>query len=457
MNQKEIRAAIGAKFEAQEAIIATAKKDNDAGKMTEEQATAFDAIKAEIESLETDLARAVGHDEMKARLSSAPPPPATLNQPGTAPAATPGLDVHTAVDETCGFVNMGEYAQCVHRAQKGMQTGRDLFDPRIKAMYEEFGSAVGTLDPQGAPTNVHVESGEDEGLMVPPEFRKEIWTLIMDGEDVLSMMKPETTSSNQVAIVRDQSTPWDATGIQTRWEGEAKQLTASKLATKGDLVRLHKHFAFVNASDELIEDAPLLNSRLMVMAPQAINWNVSEAIVNGDGAGKPLGWAQSDARVVIDKEVGQTKETINADNVSKMYAAMWPAGHRDSFWMIGPNSLPQFFTMTLGDKPIWVPPDKSFQDAPGGFLFGRPIRINQHANTVGSEGDIHYVSPTGYYSTVKAGGIRMDSSIHLFFDFGVQSFRWQVRVGGQPFASTTIAQDKSADPLSHFVVLAVRA
>ena len=270
-------------------------------------------------------------------------------------------------------------------------------------------------------------------------------------------MKPETTKSNTVQIIRDQSTPWDATGIQTKWEAEATQLTASKLATQGDQVRLHKHFAFVNASDEILEDAPLLNSRLMVMAPQAINWNVSEAIVNGDGAGKPLGWAQSDARVIVAKEGGQDAKTINAQNVSKMFAAMWPAGHSDSFWMIGPDSLPQLFTMVLGDKPIWIPPDKSFQDAPGGFLFGRPVRINQHADTVGDEGDIHYVSPSGYYATVKAGGIKMASSIHLFFDFGIQSFRWQVRVGGQPYMSTTITQDKSAEPLSHFVVLAERS
>ena len=449
---EEIRAEIKAKFDACEKIMADAE-----GKpLSEEKETEYNAAEEEINKLTAQLNRMVSHEALKAHLTGPTTPPITPAQPGVP--ATAGLEVNTPADPKCGFAHAGEFAQCVHRAQIGLKQGRDLFDPRMKAMFEEFGEDAGVLDMKAdAPTNTHVESGEDEGMMVPPDFRNEMWELMTDGDSILAAMNPEETRSNTVMIIRDQSTPWDAAGIQTKWEGEAQQLTASKLATQGDQVRLHKHFAFVNASEEILQDAPLLNNRLMRKAPEAIRWHVSEALVNGTGVGQPLGWAQSDARVVVDKETSQTLETINAQNVSKMFSRMWPAGHADAFWMIGPDSLPQLFTMVLGDKPIWIPPEKSFQDAPGGFLFGRPVKINQHADTVGTEGDIQYVSPQGYYSAVKAGGIQMARSIHLFFDFDVVAFRWTIRIGGQPFASTPISQDKSALDLSHFVFLQTRA
>ena len=139
-----------------------------------------------------------------------------------------------------------------------------------------------------------------------------------------------------------------------------------------------------------------------------------------------------------------------------MYSRMWPAGHRDSVWVANADTMPQFMTMVLGNQPIWTPPATGFANAPGGFLFGRPIILSQHSETIGDKGDIYYISPSGYYATNKASGVKMDSSIHLFFDYGVTAFRWTLRVGGEPYLKTAVAQNNGPNTQSHFVTLAER-
>ena len=48
------------------------------------------------------------------------------------------------------------------------------------------------------------------------------------------------------------------------------------------------------------------------------------------------------------------------------------------------------------------------------------------------------MNPDGYYALQK-GQTKLDSSIHLYFDYAIQAFRWIVRFGGQPFLSAAVA------------------
>ena len=138
-----------------------------------------------------------------------------------------------APEQTGGFHSMAEYGLAVRNAC--MRTG---FDPRL--------AALATAAPIGAaPTNYHQESGSEDGYMVPPAMRQQIWEYVFDGEDVLNMLTIEPTASNTVEYIRDESLPWDAQGIQARWQGEGNQLQASRLSTKASTLNLHKLNAFV--------------------------------------------------------------------------------------------------------------------------------------------------------------------------------------------------------------------
>jgi Phage capsid family. len=102
-------------------------------------------------------------------------------------------------------------------------------------------------------------------------------------------------------------------------------------------------------------------------------------------------------------------------------------------------------------------PANGLAEAPGGFLLGLPIRFSEFASTVGDLGDIQLISPRGYYGVRRAEGVRFASSIHLYFDYATEAFRWTFRYGGQPHLSAPVSPANGSATKSHFVTLAARA
>jgi HK97 family phage major capsid protein len=387
-------------------------------------------------------------------------------------AAQARIDAHAA-----GQVSAGRAAQAgaplipLANPAGTNQVGDTLADPWAGFTdAAEFGVAVraafgpgGTVDERltaimAAPANYMTESGGTEGYLVPPQMRQDIWSLVWGQEDLLSQIDSEPTTSNQVGYLKDETTPWGSTGVTAKWRNEGSQMVAEEVPFETAFMALHELYSFVLATDELLEDAPRLANRLTVKAAEAINHKITGAIVEGTGAGQPEGYLTSESKVEVAKEGSQAADTVVAANVAKMFSRMLPQGHINALWMVAPSVLPQLMLMTIGDQPIWTPPTQGFTQAPGGFLMGRPIVISQYCETLGDANDIHYINPKGYYGATKAGGPKFDTSIHLFFDYGVNAFRWTFRFGGQSHMSAAVTPNKdTANTLSNFITLAERA
>ncbi|WP_425401253.1 phage major capsid protein [Algiphilus sp.] len=342
--------------------------------------------------------------------------------------------------ETAGFTDIAEFATCVKEA--GGPGGTR--DDRLNAMY------------RSAPTNFHREGGSSDGYMVPPAFRQEIWELVFNEDDMLNAVDMEPTSSNQVDMLADESTPWGASGVQANWRSEGAKMDPSRLSTEGRTVKLNELYAFVLASEELLQDAPRLGNRLTRKAAEAIRWKASDAILYGTGSGQPLGYMNSGALVSIAKEGAQNADTIVAENILKMYSRLLTVPGSQPFWLANRDTVPQLSTITIGDKPAWLPPN-GLMNAPGGFLMGYPVRWSEHAKTLGDKGDLQLLDPMGYYAVNKQGGVSFNSSIHLYFDYGIEAFRWTFRFGGQPYLSAPVSPANGNSTKSHFVVLDERA
>lgn len=400
---------------------------------TAEEDARLAALDTEIAALEADVT------DLDSRIAARE---AANRRAGIFAAPAAGTAARTVAEPnpeaTAGFRSLAEFACAVRSAQV-----EHVLDPRLAAL----------------PGNSHETNGTSgEGYMVPAEYRQNIMELVFSGGDLLNLVTPEPTSSNVVRALRDESTPWGSSGVQAAWRAEGSQMSPSKLDTKGSDVRLHELYAFVVATDELISDAPRLNDRLTRQAARAIRWKASDAIMWGDGVGKPLGFMNSDALVSVAKESGQAADTLVAANVAKMFSRLLPGNIANAVWVANPDVIPQLVTMTLGDQPIYTPPATGFQNAPGGFLFGRPVVLSEHADTLGDLGDIVLMDPDGYYAITKqGGGIDFASSIHLYFDYGAQAFRWTFRMGGQPHLSAPVTPARSTATKSHFVALAERA
>lgn len=343
-------------------------------------------------------------------------------------------------EQMAGFHSVADFALAVRAASRPGA----VIDPR--------------LAPQAAPTNFHETGGTaGEGFLVPPAMRTEVWELVFSEEerDLINMVDLEPTESNTVELIADETTPWGSTGISANWRAEGTQMTPSKIDTDGRQVRLNELYAFVLATEEMAADAPRLNSRLTRGSARAIRYKASDAIMRGTGAGQPLGYLNSAAKVAVAKEGGQAADTIDDQNVLKAYSRIIGPGR--AVWLANIDVMPQLGALQIGDQPMWFPPQSGLREAPGGFLLGRPIIWNEHCATLGDEGDLQFVNLDGYYATQKAGGIQFATSMHLYFDYNMQAFRWTFRLGGQPFLSAPVSPDNGSSTRSHFVVIAERA
>lgn len=327
------------------------------------------------------------------------------------------------------------------------------FARAVKAACTPGGVVDGRLIQGGlmaAPSNQHQSSGA-EGAMVPPAMRAGIWQLVFD-DPLMQLLTIEPTESPVVDVIGDETSPWAATGVQAKWRAEGTQMTATKLDTKTKQVRAHELYAFVLASEELLEDAPRLNDRLNNRAPAAIRWKIIESFMFGTGAGQPLGWAQTNyaGKVTVSRA---NASQISPTDVSKMFSRLLVQGGGDrSFWVSNRDTLPELVVrMTVGNMPVWLPPS-GIQGAPNGSILGRPLFFSEHCQTLGTEGDLQLVNPDGYYA-IQRGAARFDSSIHLFFDYNMSAFRWVTRFGGQPLLSAAVAAAKGSSSKSHFVIL----
>jgi HK97 family phage major capsid protein len=430
--------------------ITAAQTENRA--LTDAEQTRDDEINARIDAIDAEIVRLGRYAEREEgmdaqRKRDIAEASASVGRPkgGRGAAGVEvGRDLGDA-DPKAGFTNLAEFALAVKAANPA--GGSFRFDERLNRL----NGANGGGGPMAAPTNYNRELGADEGYMVPPEFRQAIWEMYDGMSDIISRFTVEPTESNSVELIVDESTPWGATGVQAAWRSEGGQMTPSRLQTGLRQVRLNELYAFVLATDELLADAPRLNERLTRGAAEAINWKVSDSIMSGVGAGQPLGWMNSPALISVTRSGANL---IAVADVLNVFKRILPLNLSKAFWIANMDTISQLYAMTSGQNNVWFPPQGGFAGAPGGFLMGLPVVLSEHASSLGTKGDLQLVDPTGMYLTQKSGGMGFASSIHLYFDFGVQAFRWTLRFGGEPFLSAAVTPAKGSNTKSHFVTLA---
>ncbi|MCU0810127.1 MAG: phage major capsid protein [Thiobacillaceae bacterium] len=340
--------------------------------------------------------------------------------------------------KTFGFKSFGEYAFHVRNAALG--NGR--MDHRLKAAASTYGNE---------------SSGPDGGFAVPTQFASEIASLALEEQSLLSMADDTPVSGNSMSFPRDETTPWGSTGITATWDGEGETANQKKPVLGLDTLRLKKLRVLVPATDELLADSTAMTAHLTRKMGEAVLWKTNDAIVNGTGAGMPLGILNAVSLVAQAKETSQTADTINATNVAKMYGRCMKGAGANLVWLVNPDAYAQIIVMTLGDQPIWTAPNQGISGAPDGLLMGRPIILTDACDTVGDQGDIILANMAGYRAITKAGGEEFSESMHLWFDQDITAFKLVFRMDGQPALAAAVTPPNSAVTRSHFVALAARA
>ena len=276
------------------------------------------------------------------------------------------------------------------------------------------------------------------------------------GEDsLISRTDFQTASGNTWTAPVDETTAWGTGGIKAFWTAETVAMTQSRPSLRSATVRLEKLACLVPITEEMLDDAPAMDRYLRSKMPMAIDWETSLAIVRGTGVGQPLGFMNSPALVTVLKESGQAANTLVAANVAKMYARMPVRSRSSAIWLVHPDVEPLLYTMSISNQPIYLPPG-GFSQSPFGLLMGRPVMPHQACSALSALGDIIFFDPMQYLTVGKAGGVRVETSMHLWFDQDIQAFKATLRLAGQPWWASAAANRAGGTSLGPYVTLEAR-
>jgi HK97 family phage major capsid protein len=420
MNLEQMRARLGQ-------IVAKLNEFQNLDSFEDETVTEINALNDEFVSLKKNIETKEKLEAMSA--SSNAPVRKTASE-----ATTPVARIEVGAPKNNGFKSFGEFLASVKKAAGG-------------EMDKRFTNTMTTsVDAEG-------------GFLVPDEFMTDVTKRLESDESLLAKTKQFVVSSNNLTLPKDESQPWTG-GVQASWLGENAQYTATTPNTLSEVsFKLSKLGALIHITDELISDSVALESYIRGMAPASIMHKINEAIISGNGIGKPSGLLSSTFRVTVPKEVGQVADSIVARNVIKMYSRMLPASRGAAVWYMNAGCEEQLRGMVDDNGNfIYLAPGSQMNQSPYGLLLGRPVMpMIGSLPQLGDEGDIIFADLSYYYTIVKSGGMKQAVSSHLKFDYDVQSFKFTMRLDGKvPFA-TPVTTQYGAYTMSGIVTLAARA
>ncbi len=449
MNLEKLRELWAAAFARCEEIRGKAKTE--ARAYTEDERTALDAALAEMDRLDADIKR---EEAIEARMAASKPKQVRPDVPAR-------TEVHdNAEDEP--FRGIGEQLLAVRNVA---ESRGHMYDPRLRK-YDLQDVKV------RAASGLNETVASDGGFLVMTEVGTAIEKVAFDTGVLVGKTRKITLGPNSNGIKiptvdetsRVNGSRWG--GVRAYWQAEATATTATKPKFGQIELGLNKLFALIYATDELLMDATALGSYVQQAAGEELAFALDDAIVRGTGAGVPLGILNASCTVSVAKETSQPAATILYENVSKMRARMTPRSFLRSEWFVNIDCYPQLEKMVIPHKnvagtdnvsgqAVWIPA-RGAQDPPNGSIFGRPVNVIEHCETLGTVGDI-ILADLGEYLMTEKGGVQSASSIHVNFLTDETAFRFTMRTDGQPARKSAITPYKGTGTLSPFITLATRA
>lgn len=310
-----------------------------------------------------------------------------------------------------------------------------------------------------AASGLNESTPSDGGFLVQQDFVTELLKRTYETGILASKVKkiPISTNANGMKInaidedSRANGSRWG--GVQTYWEGEADEITASKPKFRQMELSLKKLTGLCYATDELLQDAAALEAVIRQAFAEEFGFKIDDAILSGSGEGEPLGILNSGAIVTVAKEASQT-DTITVENLIKMWNRLWSRSRANAVWYINQELEPYLYTLKIGDKPVYIPAG-GLSEKPYGTLFGRPVVPIEQCSAAGEVGDI-ILADIGQYLLIDKGGIKSASSLHVRFLYDENVFRFIYRVDGKPIWTKPLTPYKGSATVSPFVTLAKR-
>jgi HK97 family phage major capsid protein len=402
--------------------------------LTEEERAAYDKNITLLASIEEDLKREAHLLEVERGLIP-------VNDSDKAAAGAAGAPQGK---DPSKFASFGEQLMAIVRAERS--NGRHI-DQRL------FAAASGASE--AVPS--------DGGYLVQKDFAAEVLKYMHDTGVFSSRVRriPISGGANGLKInavdetSRATGSRWG--GVQAYWVNEADTLTSSKPKFRQVELNLQKLVALFYATDEILQDAAALEAIFTQAFAEEMGFKVDDAIFQGDGVGKPLGFINSGAVIQVAKDSADSTATVSTTDVLNMWARLFSRSRQNAAWFINQDVEPKLYPLTLGSgtavQLLYTPPGTNGNQY--GQLLGRPVIPTEHNATLGTVGDI-VLADLSAYVLIDKGAPRQDSSMHVRFINDEMTFRTTYRVDGQPWWNKALTPFAGSNTQSPFITLATR-
>jgi len=329
------------------------------------------------------------------------------------------------------------------------------------------GSVDKRLTVKNAATGLNETVSSDGGFLVQQDYSAELLKEVINTGVLAQRCRriPISANSNGIKIPGVDETSRASTrsgGVVAYWKDEAALKTASRPKFRMIELSLKKLIGLCYATDELLGDGPALEAFVKMAFVDEFGFQIDDAIINGTGAGMPLGVLNAGSLVTVSKETGQAAATLVTENIVKMYSRRFASKTNNYIWFYNQSIEPQLMTMSVsvgtGGGPVYMPPG-GLNSAPYGMLLGRPAIAIEQAAALGTIGDIMFCDFSDGYLLAEKGGLKTDMSIHVQFLYDESVFRFVLRIDGQPVRASALTPYKggSGATQSHFIALETRS
>lgn len=306
-------------------------------------------------------------------------------------------------------------------------------------------------------------TGGDGGFALQTDFAGMILESAVQQSALLNRLDRYTCSSPANAMRWLSADETDVSksvfgGVQMYWASEGATVAASKPRFRELKMDLEKMMGFAYCTDEMLQDASFMSGFFGNAFTLAAERLLIDSTISGDGVGKPLGFLNSKAMIVVEKESGQTGGTFLGANAIKMQARAMPRNRDRLVWLMHPDVEEQlpYLSIQSGEaaKFLWNP-----EGGLGNFdtqrVLNKPVLFEDSCSALGSKGDVMLVDPFQYILLTK-GTAKQDWSVHVEFLTDQNCFRMVYRCNGAPKVETPLTIKNSAKTRSPFVTLAAR-
>lgn len=337
---------------------------------------------------------------------------------------------------------------------------------QMKAVVEA-GRTGGKVDPRlfNAATGLNETIPSEGGFLVEQGYSREILQDAFSEGDLAKRCRrqPVPANSNGIKINGvDETSRADGSrygGVRSYWIAEAGEKQASKPKFRQIDLELKKNCVLIYATDEVLQDAVALDGYIRAVGPKEIAFTIDDCILNGTGAGMPMGILNAGCLVTVSKETGQNASTILAENVLKMYART--LGKSSNYiWLYSKSCIKELYSLSLavgtGGVPLFMSAG-SMPNQPENRLLGLPLVEMEQCSNLGTKGDLILADLKNGYILADKGQVRTDMSIHVQFLYDESVFRMIFRVDGQPVRASALTPYNGSDDQSHFIALETRS